>query len=490
MITDEYLEAILGANPDLDRAVVVKAINFAKLAHDGQKRKSGEPFFTHVAQTALILAQWKMDTDTVAAGLLHDSIEDGAAKGEDIAEQFGSSVAFLVEGVTKLGKLRLGNSQSEVFVENLRKMFVAMARDIRVVIVKLADRLHNMRTLHYLAPDKQLRIARETLEIYAPLADRLQMGATKAELEDLAFSFLYPADYVWVKELADTAFSNIENHIEEINTKLYRGLESHGVKAEIKSRRKHLYSLYRKLLRPENDRDIAKIHDLAAFRILVATIPDCYTALGVVNHLFKPVSWIPISDFVAIPKPNGYRSIHVKVYGPNDRIIEIQIRTHAMHYEAELGVASHFYYAELKAQGVADEKLEAGVVAPNHKLAWVKQLADWHNEVKDNKQFYDGLRKDFLSDRIFVFTPKGDVKDLPAGSTPIDFAYSVHTSLGHRAMGARVNGKATGFDHSLKSGDVCEIFVSEKSKPKSDWLKYVVTSAARREIHKELKKNL
>lgn len=455
-----------------------KVYQFAANAHFGQKRLSGEPFITHPAAVAKILTDWKLDSKTVIAGLLHDTIEDGAATHEDILKEFGPEVAALVDGVTKVGEIKLRGSSEEEFVENLRKMFLAMAKDLRVVLVKLADRLHNMQTLEYLPADKQKRIAKETLEVYAPLAERLGMGEVKGELEDLAFQYLFPEEYSWLKKYASSAFKQAGEHVKEAKRKLLRALAEEKITPVINGREKHLYSLYKKLLRPEINKDLSLIHDLVALRILTDTVEQCYVALGTVHKIFKPVPSLGVSDYIALPKPNGYRSIHTRVLGPDGRIIEIQIRTEEMHEEAENGIAAHWYYKEL----------QAGVFVPREKLGWVRQLADWQKEVSDSQEFINNLKFDALSHRIFILTPNGDVKDLPAGATPIDFAYAVHTKLGDRTTGAKVNGKIAPFDYKLKSGDVCEVLLAkEPRKPHVDWLQFVVTNLAKTEIQKGLR---
>lgn len=465
-----------------------KAYQFASNAHFGQKRLSGEPFIIHPATVAKILTDWKMDSQTIVAGLLHDTIEDGAATQEDVLKEFGPEVAVLVDGVTKVGEIKLRGSSEEEFVENLRKMFLAMAKDLRVVIIKLADRLHNMQTLQFLPPDKQKRIAKETLEVYAPLAERLGMGEVKGGLEDLAFQYLFPEEYIWLRKYSAPAFKQAGEHVKEAKRKLLRALAEEKIKPVINGREKHLYSLYKKLLRPEINKDLSLVYDLVALRILTDTVEQCYVALGVVHKIFKPVPALGVSDYIALPKPNGYRSIHTRVLGPDGRIMEIQIRTREMHEEAENGIAAHWYYASQKSQGAADKKLEAGVFVPEEKLGWVRQLADWQKEVSDSQEFINNLKFDALSKRIFVLTPNGDVKDLPIGATPIDFAYAVHTKLGDRTTGAKVNGKIAPFDYKLKSGDVCEVLLAkEPRKPHVDWLQFVVTNLARSEIQKGLK---
>lgn len=477
-------------NKKEDLELLEKAWKFSKLAHAGQKRLTGEPYVMHELETAKILASWKMDTSTILAGLLHDAVEDGAANFSDIENEFGKDAAFLVGGVTKVSHIKLKGSSEEQFVENLRKMFMAMAKDLRVVIVKLADRLHNMQTLSALPEEKQARIARETLEIYTPLAERLGMGEVKAQLDDLAFSYVYPKAYKKVKKKSKKIFKRTEEHISEIKNVLEKSLVSEKVEAEIKGREKHLYSLWKKLERSEINWDFSKVYDIVALRILVETIPDCYIALGIVHKKFKPIPYLGISDFIAQPKPNGYRSIHTKVFGPGDKAIEIQVRTHEMHEQAEYGIASHWAYSEEKAKGSSKAvKDDIGVFAPQKKLEWVKQLADWQKEIKDSKEFLKSVKFDALAQRIFIFSPNGDVYDLPINSTPVDFAYAVHTGLGKYIKAALVDKKIVPLDYKLSSGQVVEIIKLKNEKaPNSDWLNFVVTSLARRQINKYLRK--
>jgi GTP pyrophosphokinase len=471
---------------DIDRAW-----DFAVLAHHGQRRKTGEPFVLHALETAKKLYEWKLDTETIIAGLLHDSVEDGGAKKEDIGMEFGDEVSLLVDGVTKISDLKLRGSKSEEFVENLRKMFLAMAKDLRVILVKLADRLHNMKTLQGVNEEKRKRIAEETLEIYAPLAERLGMGQLKAELDDLAFQYVYPEEYLKVKEVSRPFYKDVEKHIQKMRRALLESFAATDLKSNVSGREKHLYSLWKKLERPEIAWDFEKIHDIVALRILVNTIPDCYKALGIVHGLFKPVPHIGISDFIAQPKPNGYRSIHTKVFGPSGRIIEIQIRTYEMHDEAENGIAAHWAYSEVKSKkGISEERLEKlSFDASFSKLSWVKQLADWQKEIKDRREYLNAVRFDALSERIFVFSPKGDVFDLPRDATPVDYAFSVHTDLSGYIKGAKVNGKIVPLNCKLVSGDIVEIIKTKNYKPPSPgWLDFVKTTQAKREIEKELRK--
>lgn len=473
----------------VETARIKKAWELNKLAHTGQKRLSGEPYAQHPLEVAIILAGWGLDEDSIIAGLLHDTIEDGGAKREDLVKEFGEDVAHLVDGVSKVASIRWKKDTEEQFIENLRKMILFMARDIRVIIIKLADRLHNMRTLWAVPEEKRKRIARETMEIYAPLAERLGMGEISGELNDLAFEHLHSHEYKKLVKESGPYYKTAEERIKKMRHTLLRFLADEGVKAEIKGRAKRLYSLWRKLARQEINGDFDKIHDIVALRIIVNTIAHCYAALGIVHTHFKPVPHIGISDFIAQPKPNGYQSIHTKVFGPGGGIVEVQIRTHEMHEQAEYGVAAHWAYANAKSAGVSDEVLEKGGVKVRAKLNWVKQLVEWQKELTDSKEFLEAVKFDAFGQRNFVFSPKGDVYDLPAGATPVDFAFAVHTDLPEYIQSALVNGKMVPLSHKLKSGDVVEIVKAKNIKPLNrDWLNFVVTSAARREINKQLRK--
>lgn len=485
---EKLLSKISSYSPQGDLEFVKKAYEFASIAHLGQKRDSGEPYFIHPLTTANILADLKMDSTSIIVGLLHDTVEDAGITFEEIEKEFRSEVSELVKSVTKVGSIKLRGSSEEEFVENLRKMILAMAKDLRVVIVKLCDRLHNMMTLQYLSPERQKRIARETLEMYAPLAERLGMGEMKGKLEDLAFPYLYPNEHKWLVEYSKPFYKKTEEFLKKATREVYKELAKEGIKAKVSSRPKHLYSLFKKLDRSEIDHDISKIHDLVAMRILVGNVRDCYGALGVIHSLWKPVPNQGISDFIAQPKPNGYRSLHTKVFSLHERILEIQIRTFEMHEEAENGVAAHWYYSKVKSSGVSDRVLESGrVFAPDKKLSWVKQLVSWQKEVVDSKEFMEALKFDALAHRIFVFSPKGDVYDLPFGATPVDFAYAVHSDLGNKLTGAKVNEKMVGLDFKLKSGDVVEILKKDNGKPSRDWVNFVVTNLARHQILKHTK---
>lgn len=487
---EELVSEVKSYNPRADIEAIKRAWEFARLAHTGQKRLTLEPFILHPLEVAKKLAEWRLDTTSIIAALLHDTIEDGGAKRQDLVSGFGEDVATLVDGVTKVTQLRLKGSREKEFVENLRKMLLVMAKDLRVILVKLADRLHNMRTLYALPLAKQKENAQETLEIYAPLAERLGMGRVKGELNDLAFPYVYPEEYKKVLKDAKPFYREAEEHIKKMKRNILTKLVKEGIRVEIHGRKKHFYSLWKKLARPEIDGDYDKVNDIVALRIITGSVSECYTALGVVHSLYKPVPHIGISDFIAQPKPNGYRSIHTKVFGPAGRIVEVQIRTREMHEQAEFGVAAHWAYSQEKEKGKEDEVLEKKGVAIPQKLSWVRELIRWQKELTDSEEFLRAVKFDALKARIFVFSPQGDVYDLPAGATPVDFAYGVHTDLGSFVAGAKVDGKIVPLDYKLQSGQVVEIVKSKNPRgPKSDWLEFVVTTLARREIAKYLRKS-
>ncbi|MEI9966602.1 MAG: RelA/SpoT family protein [Candidatus Moraniibacteriota bacterium] len=473
------------------RAFVKRAYEMALRAHHGQKRKSGEPYVNHALHAAQILASIGMDEKTIAAGLLHDVPEDTAVTLEELREAFGDEVAYLVDGVTKLGKIKLRGSQQEFFLENLRKMFLAMAQDIRVVIIKLADRLHNMRTLEHLAPEKRERIARETMEIYAPIANRLGIGEIKGELEDLCFAYLDPENYEQTRELEETYLHDGKRYIEHIKQLFAKTLREAEISFhEIDGRTKHLYRLYQKL--KTHDMDIRRIYDLVALRIIVPEIADCYEALGIIHREYRPMVG-RIKDYISLPKPNGYQSLHTTIFGPEGRIIEVQIRTERMHIESEYGIAAHWMYAEKARPGwrslfsrkfgtTRDDKGPA-------ELAWVAQLREWQKEIgRDDQEFIEGLRIEFFKNHIFAFTPKGDIIELPEEATPIDFAYAIHSEVGNRATGAKADGKMVPLDYHIQNAQVIEILtVKDNKKPSRDWLQFVKTSSAKSHIRRELR---
>ncbi len=477
-----------------DLALITQAYSFAKTAHSGVERYSGEPYFNHVFETALVLAELGMSPNVVVAGLLHDTIEDAGVKKETIQFAFGEEVLHMVEGVTKLGKIRYHGVQRHV--ESLRKLFIATSSDIRVLIIKLADRHHNMRTLKYVPKEKQKRIALETMEVYAPIAHRLGMGKIMGELQDMAFPYIHPEEYEKVKKLAEPKRKEKTEKL----TKLYKILSKELKKEKIYDvktdyRLKHLYSIYGKLKR--KDFDIDRVYDISALRVIVPTVSDCYRVLGVVHGVWRPLPG-RIKDYIAFPKPNGYQSIHTTIFTGEGDIAEIQIRTEKMHEEAEYGVASHVGYKKTGEKPIIDiawvkqlfnsppEMTESGEV--KDPPVWVQELADSQEKVKEPQEFLENLKTDFFTDRIFAFTPNGDVIDLPYGATPVDFAYHIHTDVGDHIAGAIVNQKMVSLDTKLENGDIVEIQTKEKSQPTRKWLDYANTTLAKRRIKSSLQK--
>ncbi len=475
----------------VDKSRLVKIFDYVKDKHSSQVRQTGEPLFTHPVAVAHSLATWGLDQVSVEAALLHEIPEMTGTSIDEISASFGNECAKIVDGVTRVGQVKLRGSRDEEFLENLRKMFVAMAQDIRVVIIRLADRLHNISTLDAVPLSKQKRIAVETLEVYAPLADRLGMGKLKGDLEDSAFPFVYPDEFLWVESVAKPHFKYSEENILETVNRVRQQLAKHGIKARTEYRLKRKYSLFRKLLRPEINRDITQIHDLMAIRIITQDTASSYSTLGVIHQYWKPVPFLGISDFIAQPKPNGYQSIHTKVFDNRGNIVEIQIRSEQMHLQAEFGAAAHFAYNHAKQQGVSDEKLEKGVAFKvSEKMAWVSQLSGWQHQVIGVKDSLSDYKLDALSHHIYVFSPKGDVYDLPENSTPIDYAFNVHSSLGFYLQSAKVNGKIAPIDSKLKSGDLVEIVKAKNKKaPNKNWLRVIKTHKAKTEIRKALEKS-
>ncbi|MDD3487258.1 MAG: RelA/SpoT family protein [Candidatus Moranbacteria bacterium] len=472
------------------KKLVAEAFEFAKHAHEGQKRKSGEDYFEHVVQTGAILAEIGMRSRTVAAGLLHDVPEDTEITLEDIKAKFGEEIAKLVDGITKLGKFKLRGDKKEVQLENLRKIFMAMAEDIRVVIIKLADRLHNMRTLEALPPEKQQRIAKETMEIFAPIANRLGIGEIKGELEDLSFKFLEPKNYKTAKEILDREFTQRKKDVGVAIEELKKELGSHRIKVlEVHGRAKHVYRFFLKL--KKHNMNVERVYDVVAVRIIVPEIPDCYEALGIVHTKFRPLVG-RIKDYISLPKPNGYRSLHTTVFGPSGRIIEIQIRTPRMHNEAEFGIAAHWIYSSPKTWRDYFLRRYSPEEIPEQELFWVKQLREWQTETGqgDNEEdFLKSVKVDFFQNHIFAFTPKGDIINLPEGATPIDFSYAVHSEIGARTVGAKVDGKMVALDYKIHNGQVVEILTSKEMKlPNQDWLRIVRTTYAKSRIRQQLRR--
>jgi GTP pyrophosphokinase len=459
--------------PGADLELVNRAYRFSEMSHKGQQRASGEPYLSHPLEVAGLLVDFKMDVTTVTAGLLHDVLEDTRATKDDLAREFGPEIAELVDGVTKIGKLAF-SSREERQAENFRKMVVAMAHDLRVLMIKLADRLHNMRTLDYLAPEKAKKIAQETLDIYAPLAHRLGMAKVKAELEDLALRVMQPEDYLELMRRVAKRRLEREAEINALIALLQDKLGEVGIESKIAGRPKHFYSIWKKM--HEGGREFDEIYDLTAVRVLTKTVRDCYGALGVIHSLWKPVPG-RFKDFIAMPKVNMYQSLHTTVIGPKGDPVEIQIRTWEMHRVAEEGIAAHWLYKEKK--GDRDRFDEA--------FTWLRQLMESQKEMKDPKEFLDTVRFDLFPDEVYVVTPKGDVKALPEGSTPIDFAYAVHTDVGHHCVGAKVNGKLVPLRYTLRQGDIVEVVASPTQHPSRDWLKIVKSSRSKAKINQWLK---
>lgn len=446
-------------------------------AHEGQIRKSGEPYFNHCIATAINISKQKMDYETICAGLLHDTLEDTEYKKEDMEKDFGVTITNLVEGVTKLGHVRYQGVERHV--ESLRKFFIAASDDIRVVVVKLCDRLHNISTLEFVNEEKRKRIALETLEIHARLADRLGMGRLKAELEDGCFPYVYPEEYKKTLEILNNIKAGDEEVLEKVANNLDEELKILEVNIErVDHRVKHLYSLWQKL--KKYDYDINKIHDIIALRIIVPNISDCYQALGVVHGLYKPKP-SRFKDYIAVPKPNGYQSLHTTIFTGNGESVEVQIRTKEMHEEAEYGIASHLNYKEL------GDDVHANNI--KNKTTWTQEILDWQKDVSKHDEFMKHLKEDFFNHRVFIFTPKGDVLDLPEGSTPLDFAYQIHSDIGDHALRAYANDKLVSFEYVLKNRDILKIEISDKAKPNRKWINYCKTQFAKRHIKSWLKTN-
>jgi GTP diphosphokinase / guanosine-3',5'-bis(diphosphate) 3'-diphosphatase len=467
--TIEQIEAqVREYNPDADLTGLDDAYHFAVSAHQGQTRKSGEPFVKHPIDVCLILAELHLDTATLKAALLHDVVEDSPHELAEVRERFGDEVAELVDGVTKLGRIEF-ETLSEAQSENLRKMLIAMAKDIRVILIKLADRLHNMRTLSALPPERRREKAVETMEIYAPLAHRLGISSIKWELEDLSFYYLEPRKFHQVQKMVAESRAARETYLQQVIDQLQGELREVGVEAEISGRPKHLYSIYQKM--SHKGKDFNEIYDLIALRVIVDSVKDVYGALGTVHSIWKPVPG-RFKDYVAMPKFNMYQSLHTTVIGPAGRPLEIQIRTEEMHRTAEYGIAAHWRYKE---GGRGDESFD-------ERLAWLRQMLEWQTELKDPREFMEALKIDLFEDEVFVFTPKGDVRSMRRGSTPIDFAYAIHTEVGHHCVGAKVNGSIVPLGYELHMGDRVEIMTNKSSWPSRDWLNIVKTSSARSKI--------
>ena len=477
VLYEKLINTIREYHPSTDLSMVEKAYKLARDAHKDQKRKSGEPYIIHPLCVAIILAELELDKETIVAGILHDVVEDTTATLEDLSREFNDEVALLVDGVTKLGQLSYSHDKMDLQAENLRKMFLAMAKDIRVILIKLADRLHNMRTLQYMRPEKQKEKARETMDIYAPIAHRLGISKIKTELDDLSLKYLQPEVYKDLEEKLQTNKEGRENFIQSIIDEVSKHIEEAGIRAEIDGRVKHLFSIYKKM-RNQN-KTLDQIYDIFAVRIKVDTVKDCYAALGVIHEMYKPIPG-RFKDYIAMPKQNMYQSLHTTLIGSSGTPFEIQIRTFEMHRTAEYGIAAHWKYKE--GGGNINKEEE--------KLSWLRQILEWQQDMSDNKEFLTMLKTDLdlFTEQVYCFTPQGDVKTLPAGSTPIDFAYMIHTAVGNKMVGARVNGRQVPIDYKLQNGDRVTIVTSQNSNgPSRDWLSIVKSSQAKTKINQWFK---
>lgn len=485
VLYEELISSVRKYHPSTNISMIEKAYRIARDAHEGQVRKSGEPYIIHPLCVGIILADLELDKETIVAGLLHDVVEDTVMTTEEITREFGAEVALLVDGVTKLGQLNYSADKVEVQAENLRKMFLAMAKDIRVILIKLADRLHNMRTLKYMPPHKQKEKARETMDIYAPIAQRLGISKVKIELDDLSLKYLEPEVYYDLVEKINLRKSEREAFVSGIVNGVREQIENAGIHAQIDGRVKHFFSIYKKMVNQEKTLD--QIYDLFAVRIIVDTVKDCYASLGIIHEMYKPIPG-RFKDYIAMPKPNMYQSLHTTLIGPNGQPFEIQIRTFEMHRTAEYGIAAHWKYKEASGSSKASVTQQE-----EEKMSWLRQILEWQRDMSDNKEFLSLLKSDLdlFSESVYCFTPAGDVKTLPNGSTPIDFAYNVHSAVGNKMVGARVNGKLVPIDYVIKNGDRIEIITSQNSKgPSRDWLKVVKSTQAKNKINQWFKQEL
>ena len=482
VLYNELFASVKKYHPSADISMIEKAYTIARDAHEGQVRKSGEPYIIHPLCVAIILADLELDKETIVAGILHDVVEDTVMSNEEIRKEFSAEVELLVDGVTKLGQLSYSHDKVDEQAENLRKMFLAMAKDIRVILIKLADRLHNMRTLQYMKPEKQKEKARETMDIYAPLAQRLGISKVKIELDDLSLKYLQPDVYYSLVEQISDKKSAREKFIQQIVAEVREHIDNAGIKARVDGRVKHFFSIYKKMV--NQDKTLDQIYDLFAVRILVDNVQDCYAALGSIHEMYKPIPG-RFKDYIAMPKPNMYQSLHTTLIGPNGTPFEIQIRTYEMHKTAEYGIAAHWKYKE--SGGSKEKNIENRAEA---KLTWLRQILEWQKDESDNKEFMSLLKSDLdlFSESVYCFTPTGDVKNLPNGSTPIDFAYSIHSAVGNKMIGARVNGKLVPIDYRIQNGDRIEVLTSQNSKgPSRDWLAIVKSTQARNKINQWFK---
>lgn len=480
---DNLISVVRSYHPSTDISMIEKAYFIAKDAHKEQLRKSGEPYIIHPLCVGIILAKLELDKETIVAGILHDVVEDTVLTSEEIAQEFNDEIALLVDGVTKLTQLKYSKDKVEIQAENLRKMFLAMAKDIRVILIKLADRLHNMRTLQYMTPEKQKEKARETMDIYAPIAQRLGISKIKIELDDLSLKYLEPEVYEDLKRKIESKISDNEAYINDVVNDVRLHIEETSIKATVNGRVKHFFSIYKKMI--NQNKTLNQIYDLFAVRIIVDSVKDCYAALGVIHEMYKPIPG-RFKDYIAMPKPNMYQSLHTTLIGPMGQPFEIQIRTYEMHRTAEYGIAAHWKYKENQDGKNTQDTEEA-------KLTWLRQILEWQRDMSDNKEFLSLLKSDLdlFSESVYCFTPTGDVKNLPNGSTPIDFAYSIHSAIGNKMVGARVNGRLVNIDYKIQNGDRIDIITSQNSKgPSRDWLTLVKSTQAKNKINQWFKAEL
>ena len=479
---DMLIARIRKYHPSTDVSMIRKAYETAKKAHGDQCRKSGEPYIIHPLWVAIILADLEMDKETIAAGLLHDVVEDTKVSEDEIREMFGEEVSLLVDGVTKLGRLSYSSDKLEVQAENLRKMFLAMAKDIRVIIIKLADRLHNMRTLQFMTPEKQKEKAKETMDIYAPIAQRLGISKIKTELDDLALKYSQPEVFFDLVRQINARKTEREEFVEQIVKEVSAHMKNANIKAEVNGRVKHFFSIYRKMV--NQDKTVDQIYDLFAVRIIVDSVKDCYAALGVIHELYTPIPG-RFKDYIAMPKPNMYQSLHTTLMSSVGQPFEIQIRTQEMHKTAEYGIAAHWKYKE------SNDGKKSVEAQEEEKLSWLRQILEWQRDMSDNREFLSLIKGDLdlFAEDVYCFTPQGDVKNLPNGSTPIDFAYAIHSAVGNKMVGARVNGKLVNIDYKIQNGDRIEILTSQNSRgPSRDWLNIVKSTQAKNKINQWFKK--
>ena len=479
---DILIARIRKYHPSTDVSLIEKAYKLAVEAHGDQRRKSGEPYIIHPLWVAIILADLEMDKETIAAGMLHDVVEDTKFTEEDIRKEFGAEVALLVDGVTKLGRLSYSSDKLEVQAENLRKMFLAMAKDIRVIIIKLADRLHNMRTLQFMTPAKQKEKAKETMDIYAPIAQRLGISKIKTELDDLALKYSQPEVFYDLVNQINARKTEREEFVEQIVDEVSTHMKNAGIRAEVNGRVKHFFSIYKKMV--NQDKTVDQIYDLFAVRIIVESVKDCYAALGVIHEMYTPIPG-RFKDYIAMPKPNMYQSLHTTLMSSVGQPFEIQIRTEEMHKTAEYGIAAHWKYKE------SNDGKKSVEAQEEEKLSWLRQILEWQRDMSDNREFLNLIKGDLdlFAEDVYCFTPQGDVKNLPNGSTPIDFAYAIHSAVGNKMVGARVNGKLVNIDYKIQNGDRIEILTSQNSKgPSRDWLNIVKSTQAKNKINQWFKK--